>query len=346
MSSQEEVDMDIEITDTIEDMNEEEWNTFVGPQYIERTHAWYRTVEDSSARRMHYIFLRENGRLAAAACSYEYSERLHNLEIPFLEVKSPLGFSKAFFSRSPLHTGILVRELEQIRKKEKGKGLLIFDLNRYELNAYKPHVKGFAAVYGSDNTYIDLPFSDFDEYLTSLEEKAWRSARMTLNRARRWKIKTVFTNDFSTWRDVALKLQEHLCSYHNDYRMYLPERFYDALEKNLKDRAELILFFKDDIPLVSALSLYTPDVSLYKAAGIDIRYRKYQAYFLLYYEAIRRALEKNQKRIYFGPTTYEFKEKIGCKREELFGLIKMGNPLLNMILRSYLIGSQFLGKRF
>lgn len=46
-------------TDTIRDVDEKEWNTFVGGDFIERTHAWYRTVEDSGIRRMHYLFVRE-----------------------------------------------------------------------------------------------------------------------------------------------------------------------------------------------------------------------------------------------------------------------------------------------
>jgi len=334
-----------EITDTIRDIDEREWSTLVGNDHIERSHAWYRTVEDSGMRKMHYVVVKEKGKVQAAACCYPLTEKMY-IEMPFLEVRSPLGTSLAFFSQIPEHTDTLMKGLEEICRKEQAKGILIFDLRKEEFTAIRRQVKGFIDFQEQDNTYIDLNFTDFDDYLNSLDEESWRSARMTLNRAKRWKIKTVCTNEFSTWKAVAQRLQKYTCEYHNDYKWLLTEQFYEALEKNVKENAELLLFFKDDIPILFAVSLNTPDSSLYKFMGSDSDYRKYQAYFLLYYEGIKRAIERGQKRIYYGPTTYEFKGKIGCKREELFGLAKMANPVLHLGLKSYLTVSRLSGKKF
>ncbi|MBU7027331.1 MAG: GNAT family N-acetyltransferase [Theionarchaea archaeon] len=131
------------------------------------------------------------------------------------------------------------------------------------------------------------------------------------------------------------RLQGYLCEKHKDYEWYLTDTFYESLEKNFKDKAELLMFFKDDIPLASILALNLPDVAHYRFAGADPHYKQYQGYFLIYYQGIKRALEKKQKKIYFGLTTYDFKEKIGCKRKPLFELVKMENPLLNTALRLY-----------
>jgi len=338
--------MEMEITDTIQDINEKEWDTLVGANWIERSHKWYRTIEDSGMRKMHYVFLRENGTLTAATCCYLFKERIYSIEMPLLEVKSPLGTSLAFFSKTPEQAHMLVEGLEEICKKEKAKGFLILDLRKEEVITIKEQVKGFAEFQQKDNTYIDLDFADFEDYLNSLDEESWRSARMTLNRAKRWKIKTVFTNEFSTWKSVAKRLQKYVCEYHNDYRMFMTEHFYSALEKNVKENTELIMFFKDDIPLASALVMNMPNISIYKGTGADPDYRKYQAYFLFYYEGIKKALERGQKRIYYGTTTYEFKEKIGCKREELFGLAKMANPVLHLGLKSFITVSKLWDNRF
>ena len=54
--------MEMYITDTIRDINEEEWNTLIDTDYIEQSHAWYRAVEDSHMRTMYYIFVREGAR--------------------------------------------------------------------------------------------------------------------------------------------------------------------------------------------------------------------------------------------------------------------------------------------
>jgi predicted N-acyltransferase len=338
--------MEIEITDTIKNVDERAWNALVGPEYIERSHAWYRAVEDSGMRRMHYILLKENNTLTAAACCFPYKEKKY-IEVLFLEVRSPLGASAAFFSKTPEQAGMLLKGLEYVRKKENGKGISILELKKRECTSLKNQLKDFTEFPIEGNTYIDVHFTDFEDYLSSLDAETRRSIRKTLNRAeKRWNIKVLFTNEFSRWKKVAHRLQGYTCQQHNNYRTHLTEAFYDAVEKHLKENAELILFFKDDIPLVCGLSLYTSEVSLHKAAGIDPQYREYQAYFLLYYEGIKRAIERKQKRIYFGPSTYAFKEKIGCTREELFGLVKMRNPLMDTALRWYVSGSHVLGRKF
>lgn len=338
--------MEMEISDTIRNAGEKEWEALTGPDFVDRSHGWLRTVEDSGMVEMRYVFLRENKILVAAACCFPFREERYSLNVPFLEVRSPLGMSTGFFSTTPQTTAMLMKGLEKIQEREKTWGIITFELKKAEYDAIMSQAKGFITFSRNDNTYIDLNFSDFDDYLSSLDGEARRSVRKTLNRAeKRWNIKSVFTNEFSAWKSTARSLQRHTVERHGYYRRYFTEQFYDALEKYLKENAELALFFKDDIPLVSGLSLNSPTVSLHMGAGIDPQYREYQAYFLLYYEGIRRAIEKKQKRIYFGATTYSFKEKIGCKREPLYGLVKMRDPFLNVALKSMITCYKVLGKR-
>ena len=338
--------MEIHTTDTIRAIDEEEWNTLVGNDSVERSHGWYRTVEDSRMRHMQYVFIKEGKELKAAACCFLFNEKMY-MEMPFLEVRSPLGTSLGFFSKSPEEADILIKELQNIQKREKAKGILILDLIKEEYDSLGSQVKGFTGFRISENTYIDLDFNDFSDYLKTLSRKKRKGIRNTLNKARkRWKIKTVFTNEFLKWKSEAHRLQGFTCEQHNDYRWHLTDRFYQALEKNLKTNAELLFFLKDDIPIVFALSLNSPTTSLCKFVGVDPEYREYQAYFLMYYETIKRAIERNQKRIYFGPSTYTLKEKIGCKREELFGLVNMRNPVLHLALKSYIAVLKASRKKF
>ena len=335
--------MELIITDTIRDIDETEWESLVGDS-IEQSHGWFRAIEDAHMRDMQYVFVKDEP-LKAAACCYRYPEELY-IKIPLLEVRSPLSNSAGFFSKDPEYIDVLVKGLHALEKREKTKGLSFLEMKKKDLDLIKPHLKGFTEFPVRDDTYLDVDFADFDDYLASLDSTARRSIRKTLNRAaNRWKIKTVFTNEFSTWKTVCNRLRENLCQEHNNYRQYLTEEFYDALGKNLKDAAELIMCFKDDIPLVCGLILNSPTVAQHKFAGINPQYREYQAYFLVYYEGIKKAIERKQKRIYFGPTTYEFKEKIGCKREKVFGLAKMKNPILHLALTSYLTTVKLRGKK-
>jgi predicted N-acyltransferase len=328
--------MEMEITDTIQHINETEWEALVESEYIEKSYKWFKTMEESGMRDMRYIFVKDET-LKAAACCYIYSEKM-GVTMLFLDVK-------AFISKDPECTHLLLKGLYKIQKKEKTKGILFFFLKKSEFDSIKPSLKGFTAFSMQEDTYLDLDFADFDEYLASLEEKAWRSARMTLKRARKeFKIQTVYTNEFSQWKTTAHQLQGYLCKRFNDYRAHFSLEFYDALERNLKDNAELILFFKDDIPIAFALPFFTSTICEHKLLGLDPHYRKYQAYFLFYYEGIRRGIERGHKRMYFGSTTYEFKERIGCKREPLFGLVKLENPFLHLALTAYIAVLTRLGR--
>ena len=339
--------MELYTADTIRDISEKEWDALVGTDYLERSHAWYRTVEDSSMRKMRYVFLKETERLTAAVCCYVIDEHIFSISMPVLGVGCPLGTSSAFFSKTPEQAHMLLKGLEEIQEKERTRRLSILNLRKEEFIALKQWMKGLAEFSKPDNTYIDLDFNDFEDYLSSLDGSARRSVRKTLNRARkRWGIKPVFTNDLTTWKGVAHRLQGYICEQYSDRSTHFTQKFYEALEKNMKENAELLLLFKDNIPLVFGLSLNSPEISLHKAVGVDPQYREYQAYFLLYYEGIKRAIERKQKRIYYGLTTYEFKEKIGCKREELFGFTRLRNPVLNLALKSYIAASRLSGKKF
>jgi predicted N-acyltransferase len=329
----------IETADSIRDVDEQEWITLLGTDRVDGSHGWYRAIEDSGIRISHYVLVREDGNLAAAACCRICTEKIYTVKMPFLDVR-PVYFDT--FEQADM----LVRGLEEVRKKEKAKGFLFFFHDKEKLNCMRNQLKYSTEFPVGENTYIDLNFKDFDDYLSSLNTTARRSARNTLNRARRWEIQPVFTNELSRWKKVARSLHGYVCEQHNDYRQHFPESFYEALEKNLKERAELIMFFKDNTPLAFGLSLNSKTTSLYKIAGLDPEYRRYHAYFLIYYEGIRKAIERGQKRIYFGPTAYELKERIGCSLQKCFGLAKMGNPALNMMLKIYITSFKLLGKKF
>lgn len=322
--------MDVKVTTTIRNIDEKEWEALVRSDNVEDSYQWYRAVEDSNIRKMRYVFIKDSGKLVAAACSFIYEERKFSLIIPLLEVKS-------FVFETPEQTSMIMKELEKIGAKEKLRGIAIRDLTEEEAGSLRDYMKGFVEVLMPDNTYIDLNFKTFEEYLKSLKRKTRKSVRSTLSRVRRMGVKTVVTSEFSRFKHVTYTLHSYVCEQHNDLRGLFPEEFYEALEKNLKDHAELLLFLKEDIPLAFALSFFSKTTAYINLGGVDPHYREYQGYFLIYYETIRRAIEKKLKKIYFGTTTYEFKGKIGCKREKALGFMKFRNPILHFILKLYFV---------
>jgi predicted N-acyltransferase len=336
----------IEIKKTICDVDKNEWENLTGSTYIERSYLWFKTVEESEMRDLSYVLVKEGGDLVAAAVCFPHTEKIYGLQMPFLEVHSPLGTSLTFYSQTPEHTDALMRGLDSIHKKIQTKGTLILDLKQDELTQIQSHINELPKMRVFDNTYIDLDFETFEDYLQSLSSRTRRSIRNTLNKADRWDINPVFTSEFSKWKEVTCRLQKYVCEEHGGDRFYLAGKFYDALEKNLKDVAELAIFFKDDIPLAFGLALNSPKLTQYKFVGIDPEYQKYQAYFLIYYEGIKRAIEHGKARIYFGPSSYDFKERIGCSLEEHFGIAQLKNPVLHFVLEMYLKFCWWRGIRF
>jgi hypothetical protein len=335
--------MELQISHTIH-QTQKEWDSLVNPKSVEQSSSWITAVEDSGVLDMQYIFLRDNNTLTAGACCHEFT-RFKGIKIPFIEVGAPLGSWCSFFSFHTEHTGLLLTEIEQIRTQKRAWGTIIMDLREDEYSKYKEHFTGFYEFLMPDTTYMDLKFSDFDDYLDSLSSRSRRSIRNTLRKAEKWGITYVYTTELAHWGSTASTLQGYTYRQHGETGVHLPPLFYETLETTMKSNVELVLFFKGSTPLVCALVLNTPDMCEYTFPGIDPKYTKYQAYFLLYYYGIKRALQTNKKRIYFGPTAYSFKEKIGCTREKLFGFAKMKNPLLDVGLKSYFTYLGITGER-
>ena len=165
--------MEVEIHHTIRDTDEKEWESLVGTEYIERSHAWYKTVEDSEMVTMHYVLVRENNTLAAAACCFPYTEKMY-IKMPLLEVKTPLGTSYAFFYRQPQHISSLVQGLKEILENENLKGILILEIRKENLEHLKNEMKKFIYFPIREDTYFDISFARFDEYLHSLKKDSVR----------------------------------------------------------------------------------------------------------------------------------------------------------------------------
>lgn len=326
----------MEILKTISDIGKHQWDNLITIKNPEASYEWFKAVEDSKMRTLYYVTLWEQKDLVAACCCYLFEEEEFFLRIPFLRCRTPLSTLAGFFSPSPQYTDRLLQGVDEIQNTINTSGMLITSFPPDDFYTLAPFMSEYTPFYQASISHLDLPYKDFDEYLGSLRRSHRRSIRKTMNRAeKRWQINHVLTSNLSQWKHVAHRLQGLTCAEHNDFNMHLSEKFYESLEKTMKDKAELSLFLKDDIPLVVGLCLNTEEIAVHKFAGIDPKYRQYQAYFLLYYEGIRKAIERNQSRICFGTTTYQFKEKIGCEFTPLRGFGKMKNPFLQTLLGMY-----------
>jgi predicted N-acyltransferase len=143
--------------------------------------------------------------------------------------------------------------------------------------------------------------------------------------------------------DAARRLQGYTCEKHGSRAHHLTEGFFEGLERHLNQQAELSLYFKDDTPILSSLLFHSAEAAHSDFPGMAPNHREYHAYPLSTYHEIETAISLGVKRIYLGTTTYEFKEKIGCRRIPMFALCRMASPLLDAGMRWL---TRYLRRRF
>jgi predicted N-acyltransferase len=323
--------MKIHIVDSVRAAGEREWQEIVGPTHLDQSYGWFRTVEDSGMQKTNYVLVKDGSRLRAAACATLIRLRGYGTVIPCLTVASPLTVTPAFFSRTREETGWLLKGLRRLQRRENARGFFI--LVREPRSKDAPRIRGSVTVPLEPVVRLDLGFSSFDEYLSSLPRNPKKSIKATLSKARRYGLRIVVTNEFSRWKETARRLQGFVCEQHQDWTWHLTGAFYEALETHLRDKVDLILVLKDDTPLAVFVLTRSPEAYQLRFAGIDPRYHEHHAYFFGCYETIRMTIERGARELSLGLTTYEYKEKIGGVRVPQFALGKMNSPMLDALLR-------------
>lgn len=186
---------------------------------------------------------------------------------------------------------------------------------------------GFASVPIPHTVVLDLPYSDFDEYLAAMRSQYRRRARKAIEASSHLHVEHL--DDFSAevptlarlWRLVYERADELK-------REILGESYFSAVAE--LDYVSVLALRREDGSLASYALLLDDRPRLhFLYTGFEERAgREEGAYFRLLYEIARFGIENDYASVNLGLTTLEPKLDVGGVPMPLYGWIRHRNPIL------------------
>lgn len=331
----------VDTVDSIEYIYQRDWEELVGRDIAEYDYRWYKVNEKFDKNlNPKYITVYKGNKLVGSAFisiqnKLDISIRKSHLTFPllgkisFFRCSSPISNFSGFFFNKEEVLKIIMKKIEEILKQNRAV-LSNFVIGQNNILSNFLESRGFYRIKCKPNTFLDIKWKTFDEYLSSLPKSERHDIRKTINRSKKYGISIEYKKNFSSMSKKLCELYGNVAGKHRERSM--PENFFKVLDREMGDNTDLFLCKKEDKVIAYGLSLNNTAVASHKFLGLDYGHRKSQAYFLLYYEGIKKAINDGLKRIYFGSTTYRYKERIGCKRFENFQYIRSYFPGMNKFL--------------
>jgi hypothetical protein len=99
------------------------------------------------------------------------------------------------------------------------------------------------------------------------------------------------------------------------------------------DISRYLLFYEQDRLIGFVQLICTPPRMVFRYIGMDYeRNRRYGLYFLLFLKGIEVCLREGLTEMECGPTSYDFKRRLGCRMQETFVYYRHRNPFLHWLL--------------
>lgn len=209
--------------------------------------------------------------------------------------------------------------------------ILVKDLapaNRHQGQALE--AKGFVEFVIQPNMVLELPFRDFDDYLSAMSTKYRTRAKRAFKKL-----------DGVVRRELGLpEIQRELPRMYDLYReiannagfnmVDLNEQYLPALKRDMPEQFRLFGYYLND----QLVAFYTTIQNGAELEAHFLGYDKalnhdYQLYLNILYDIIRIALESESKAVVFARTALEIKSSVGAVPHELFCYLRHQNQLVN-----------------
>lgn len=359
MNKQNEDNIEVKIYDSIDEVDEQEWNSIVPENSILNSYGYLQAVEKSKVNNFYYkylLFYRENKLIAHASTGVLtfYMDMMAGkglktfaafmrkffssfFRITVIECGPSTGLGKSIVITDieliPLVLERLDQELKKLARREKTSLIAIRDFYIHQKREIKPLTNlGYKSFYNLPNTFIKLIHPDFDHYLASFTSKRRREIKRRLD---------TFTGlggtiekivDFAEYAPLLEKLWENTFHKSTEYqREILNSSYFSEMSDKLGEKSFILLCKVKDKPIGFTMFLDSSDTLISTYCGLDYEYTKeYYTYFILFYESIKRAIAMKKKWIELGITNYNPKMEAGALPEPMSVFAKSLNPLLNL----------------
>ncbi|MBU7014715.1 MAG: GNAT family N-acetyltransferase [Theionarchaea archaeon] len=321
----------------ISEIPREEWDNVVNNRTF-HTYRWMELLEHSLREGISPYFLtvtRDDQLVGSAVCFLSYRAIL-GVYVSSLACLCPfsdeIGIHVKEGEPAEPILSLLYGSMMDAARKEHTKAIVIANVDNEPYVSFLKKKTSLLEV--SPSTYLDVRWKTFKDYLKSLPRKSKKNIRHTLNQGERRGIRLEHSQDFSDAEFLFSFHRDNLLEHGHNYPLSFTSNFYKGLEKYVGDYAFILRCYLEDKLLGYWIYFFDGDLASMAISGVEKTYgREYNAYFNICYEVVREMIRRGCKRMYFGPTTYIVKRRIGCTLLEKKASIRFSNPVLNGAFR-------------
>lgn len=312
----------------------------------------------------HFIALFKETKLCGIALSQHINIRDINT---FVEDKKSFCFKEYVFNKFTSHTlvignntltgqnaflfdeiisetegmSLLHKALQQLTKEYKKKGIIINmlvvkDFNSAELPDFKKAgYKDYYQFCTQPNMIFDIKksWSSIEDYLADMNTKY----RTQYNRARK---KAEGIEKKKLTEEEINKLEQRI---HDLYMtvaknasfntFHLPENHFEAFKQQLQDNFLFYGYFLNgELVGFNTVIRNGCDMDTYFLGYDDSVQKEKMLYLNMLYDMVGYAIKKQFSHVIFARSAMEIKSSVGAKAEEVYGIIKHTNPLINRFM--------------
>ena len=234
---------------------------------------------------------------------------------------------------------LMQKALKQVEKEynRNGKKIHILAVKDFNEKEYPDFEAGGFKSYFKFCTQPNMIFSirknwhTIEDYLTDLNTKY----RTQYNRARKKAegiIKIKLTADEIQVQQQ--RINELYCTVANRASFntfFLPENHFEVMKRELKDNFRFYGYFlNDELVGFSTLIKNNRDMDTYFLGYDETVQKEKMLYLNMLYDMVAYAIKKQYNHIIFARSAMEIKSSVGAVAEEVYGIIKHTNPILNI----------------
>lgn len=218
-------------------------------------------------------------------------------------------------------------------KKDKTRIAATLIKDYYEHNRCKEDSLGYTEFKVQPNMVLDLDpnWNSFNDYLGSMRSKYRVRVRRARKKAEGLQRRVLSLEEIHAYSDKISELYQNVANQAGFNLFILPPTYFYSLQKHLKDRMELVGYFKND----KLVGYYT---HIQSHGDLDAHFLGYdpscnkecQLYLNMLYDLVEDAIRLKSRNLVMSRTALEIKSSVGAEAHPMFLYLKANNSLLNL----------------
>lgn len=333
----------VKIDAEIEQVDGAAWDALCGERPFTTVY-WLKFLEQVLVDyQPHYLQLWQGERLVAGAVcqpqrhfhlsAYLKNKALHKIASQLLAWLPPNACLLPLFLRDGLllHPGVetavwLPRLLAEIKKLSRQRWASFTYLgNLTPALAECSAGQGFRIISILQDTYLDIAWDHFDDYLTHLTTRRRKRVKAYIRNAEDAGVEIQEMGRASSGMPQIEMLIRGVADKHDNAFLYQPDFLHRAQAYLQPESFHTLLAWDQDEPIATVTLFRSGDELVAKWIGMNYG-RTYQtyAYHYLTINIVKKAIDLGIRRVDFGPTSYTLKRQLGCRFEDRAAGLKVG----------------------